>query len=91
MRLTSEERVCVRTAAVLMLLLALTVGLSFLDLGRFGFVAALAVAAAKALLVAYVFMELGRGVDAVRLAASAGLVWFALLLAGALADLATRG
>jgi cytochrome c oxidase subunit IV len=79
-----------RTAAALLILLALTVGLSFAGLGPFGFAAALAVAAAKALLVAGVFMELGEGVDAVRFLASAALVWLALLLAGTLADLVTR-
>jgi cytochrome c oxidase subunit 4 len=85
-----EESVCYRVAAALLALLALTVGFSFLDLGRFSFAVALSIAAAKALLVGYFFMELGQGGDAVRFMASAGLVWFGLLLAGALADLATR-
>jgi cytochrome c oxidase subunit 4 len=79
-----------RVAGALLLLLAVTVGLSFVDLGRFNFVAALAVAAAKALLVVYYFMELGEGVDAVRFMATASLVWWGLLLAGTLTDLSTR-
>jgi cytochrome c oxidase subunit 4 len=86
-----EERLLYRVAAALLALLALTVGLSALPLGRLSFPAALTIAGAKALLVAYFFMELGQGVDAVRFFASAGLVWLALLLAGTLADLATRG
>ncbi len=90
MRGSEEEKVFYRVAAALLALLALTVGLSFVDLGRFGFAAALAIAGLKALLVAYFFMELGQSVDAVRFMASAGLVWFGLLFAGVLADLATR-
>ena len=79
-----------RVAAALLALLALTVGLSRVDLGRFNFAAALAIAAAKALLVLYYFMELGEGVDAVRFMAAAGFVWVGLLLTGALTDLMTR-
>jgi cytochrome c oxidase subunit 4 len=79
-----------RVAAALLVLLALTVGLSFVDLGRFNFAAALTIAAAKALLVAYYFMELNESVDAVRFMAAAGLVWLGLLLSGSLSDLITR-
>jgi hypothetical protein len=35
-------------------------------------------------------MDLRESVDAVRLMAAAGLVWLGLLMAGSLADLATR-
>jgi cytochrome c oxidase subunit 4 len=84
------EAILFRVAGALLLLLAVTVGLSFADLGRFGFAAALSIAAAKALLVAYYFMELEESVDAVRFLAAAGLVWLGLLLAGTLTDLITR-
>jgi cytochrome c oxidase subunit 4 len=84
------EGILYRVAAALLALLALSFGLSFVDLGRFGFAAALAIAGAKALLVAYYFMELGDGVDAVRFMAAASLVWLGLLIAGTLADLITR-
>jgi cytochrome c oxidase subunit 4 len=79
-----------RVAGALLLLLAVTVGLSFVDLGRFHFAAALAIAAAKAALVVYYFMELDAGVDAVRFMAAAGLVWLGLLLLGTMTDLVTR-
>ena len=85
-----EEGTYYRVAAALLALLALTYALSFVDLGRFNFAAALAIAAAKALLVVYFFMELREGVDAVRFLAGAGFVWLGLLLAGTLADLITR-
>jgi cytochrome c oxidase subunit IV len=79
-----------RVAAGLLALLALSFGLSFVDLGRFSFTAALAIAAAKALLVAYYFMELGEGVDAVLFMAAAALGWLGLLMGGTLSDLITR-
>jgi cytochrome c oxidase subunit 4 len=90
MESAQRERALVRTAAALLGLLALTVGLSFVDLGRFNFSAALAIAAAKAALVAYFFMDLAESADAVRFMAAAGLVWLGLLLAGTFADLITR-
>jgi cytochrome c oxidase subunit 4 len=90
METAREERILYRVAAALLVLLALSFGLSFLDLGRLNFTAALAIAAAKALLVAYYFMELGEGVDAVRFMAAASLVWLGLLIGGTLADLITR-
>ena len=75
-----------RTAVVLLVLLALTVGLSLVDLGPANFSAALAIAAAKAALVVYYFMDLEEGVDAVRFMAAAALVWFGLLMAGTFAE-----
>ena len=90
METAREERILYRVAAALLVLLALSFGLSFLDLRRLNFTAALAIAAAKALLVAYYFMELGEGVDAVRFMAAASLVWLGLLIGGTLADLITR-
>lgn len=74
----------------LLVLLALTVLLSFVDLGPFSLPVALTIAAAKALLVAVFYMELRDEQPTVRLAAAAGLLWFALLLGGTLADVLTR-
>ena len=90
MERAQREGVLYRVAAMLLILLALTVGFSFIDLGRANFTAALAIAAAKALLVVFYFMELKDGFDAVWLMASACVVWLGLLLAGTLADLVTR-
>lgn len=86
----SGEAPLYRVAAALLALLALTAGLSFVDLGASNFAAALAIAAVKALLVAYFFMDLRESVDAVRFMAAAALVWLGLLLTGTLADLAAR-
>ncbi|HXT00234.1 MAG TPA: cytochrome C oxidase subunit IV family protein [Elusimicrobiota bacterium] len=83
-------RTLYRVAAALLALLALTVGLSYLDLGSAGFAIALAVAAVKAMLVGWFFMELEEGVPAVWFMAGAALVWLGLLVSGTLADLFTR-
>ncbi|HET6628155.1 MAG TPA: cytochrome C oxidase subunit IV family protein [Woeseiaceae bacterium] len=71
-------------------LLALTVGSSFLELGRLNVFVNLAIAAIKAGLVAAFFMELRAAQAVVRLAALAGLFWLALLLGLSLADFLTR-
>lgn len=85
-----QARIFYRVAAALLALLALTVALNYVDLGRFNFAAALSIAAVKAALVAYFFMELNEGVDAVWFLAVGSLIWFGLLLSGTLADLVTR-
>ncbi len=80
------------TAAALMGLLALTFGAHFLPVGpRLHLALALGIAAAKAALIAGVFMHLRRGSALVRLFAGAGLVWMLLLFALTLADYLTRG
>ena len=86
----ARTRTLYLVAAALLALLALTVGLSFVDLGSAGFAIALAVAAIKAMLVGWYFMELEEGVPAVWFMAGAALVWLGLLVSGTLADLFTR-
>ncbi len=74
-------RVLLGTAAALLALTATTVAISLVDLGRANVVIALAVATAKATLVALFFMHLryGRRAHAVALA---GAALFAALLVG---------
>ena len=74
----------------LLALLALTVASSFLAMGRWNLVANLAIAGAKALLVAIVFMDLRGAATTTRLAAVAGLAWLALLAALGGADFVMR-
>jgi cytochrome c oxidase subunit 4 len=74
----------------LLALLAATVALAYLPLGGFHLPVALAIACAKALLVAAIFMELRRR-DGLTLAfAAAGFFWLAILLWLSLADFLTR-
>jgi cytochrome c oxidase subunit 4 len=85
-----SRAVLFRIAGALMLLLALTVGLSFVDLGRFNLIAALAIATLKAVLVILFFMEVRYSGRATQLIAGAGLLWLALLIVGTMLDVITR-
>src|SRR5262249_48065229 len=76
---------------VLMVLTALTTRVAFIDLGRMNAVVMLSIAAAKAVVVAVFFMHLRQTAPLTRLAAVAGLVWLALLIAFTLADVLPRG
>jgi cytochrome c oxidase subunit 4 len=74
----------------LMLLLAVSAGLAWLRLGWINTAISLAIALAKALLVALVFMRLRRAHGLLRLTAVAGVVTLCLLFGLAGADYATR-
>ncbi|PEQ13644.1 hypothetical protein B2G71_04775 [Novosphingobium sp. PC22D] len=76
--------------AALMGLLALTIGASFLPLGPVLPVISYAIAAAKAGLVLWFFMELREEGGLARLAGMAGFIWLAFLLTLLAADLTTR-
>jgi len=76
--------------AALMLLLAATAGASFLPLGPAKPFVAYAIAAAKAGLVLWFFMEMRREDGLVRLAAAAGFVWLLFLLVLTASDMLTR-
>ena len=78
------------TWIALLVLLALTCGSAFLPLGRFNVIVNFAIAAAKAALVAWIFMRLRRGTPLLVLVAGAGLVWLSLLVGLTGADYVTR-
>ncbi|MBZ9797282.1 cytochrome C oxidase subunit IV family protein [Mesorhizobium sp. ES1-4] len=63
----------------LLILLALTVGSSLLDLGGFNSSVNLAIAAAKAVVIALLFMHLAGGGILPRLAVAAAGLWLAIL------------
>lgn len=66
--------------AALAALLSLTVALTFAPIGAWRLPASLAIAAAKAGLIVWVFMELRRESGLTRLAALTGLMFLALLI-----------
>ncbi|MDF0602752.1 cytochrome C oxidase subunit IV family protein [Psychromarinibacter sp. C21-152] len=68
------------TFGALAALLALTTWVAFLDLGAGNPVLALGIAAAKAALVAFGFMGLGRSAMQIRLTGAAALVWLAIFV-----------
>ncbi|MBO4224391.1 cytochrome C oxidase subunit IV family protein [Bradyrhizobium neotropicale] len=75
---------------VLLALLALTVGLSYVPLGNGNAMIALSIAALKAAVVAAVFMELWHRGPRTLIFAAAGLFWLAILLWLGLMDFLTR-
>lgn len=76
--------------AGLSVLLAATCFLAYVPMGRANLVVSLAIAAAKALLVALVFMRLAEGHAINRLAASAGPIWVFIMFLLTAADYLTR-
>ena len=74
----------------LMALLALTTALAFVPLGSANLFISLGVAAAKALLVLVLFMELRAGSSLIRAAAAAGFFWLAIMIALTTADYTHR-
>jgi cytochrome c oxidase subunit 4 len=85
-----ERRILYRVAAALLTLLALTVGVSFINLGPLNFAVAMTIAVAKALLVVLFFMEARTSDRLTWIMAGAGVFWLLLLLGGTLSDALTR-
>ena len=78
--------------AALLGLTLLTTGVAFIDLGeQWNIAAALAIASAKALLVALYFMHLRHSSPVILLFAGAGLLWLTLMIVFIFADYLTRG
>ena len=86
----ARTRPLVLTWLALLALLALSAGTAWIPLGWINTAIGLAVAAAKALLVAVVFMRLRASHPLLRLTALAGLVTLVLLFILSGADYATR-
>ncbi|WP_011300555.1 cytochrome C oxidase subunit IV family protein [Cupriavidus necator] len=76
--------------ACLVVLLAITIGTSFLHLGTWNMVINLAIAVLKALLVAVFFMHLGRAHALLRLASAVPVAILAILFVLAHGDYASR-
>ena len=80
----------VRSFALLMALLVLTVGANFVNLGPFNVAAAMAISVAKALIIILFFMEVRYSNPLVWLFAAAGFIWLVLLLVFIQTDYRTR-
>ncbi len=74
----------------LMLLFGLTALMSNVDLGPFNLVVALGIAAAKAILVLMIFMHLRYNHPLTWVFASAGVLWFAIMVGLTMSDYLTR-
>jgi cytochrome c oxidase subunit IV len=86
----SSPRFYLLITAVLMALLGVTVGMSFVDLGPFNTVVAMLVSAGKAGLILLFFMHLRHAGPLLRLFAGVGFFWLAIMLTLALSDYLTR-
>jgi cytochrome c oxidase subunit 4 len=74
----------------LIALLALTLGVAYVDLGYLNTPLGLAIAALKALLVALFFMQLKLSSGMVRIVALAGVFWLGILITLTLTDFLSR-
>jgi cytochrome c oxidase subunit IV len=83
-------KVYVRTCIVLLALLALTWAIAYVDLGRFNLIVALAVAIAKAIVIALFFMHIKGSSRLLHFAAMAGVIWLLFLISLTLGDYITR-
>jgi cytochrome c oxidase subunit 4 len=77
--------------AVLLGLTALTILVSYVDLGPFSAPIAFIIAGTKALLVMLVFMHMKDAPGVLWLAAAAGFFWLGILVVLTMSDFATRG
>ncbi|MGN2245129.1 cytochrome C oxidase subunit IV family protein [Frateuria sp. GZRR35] len=78
------------TLLALLVLLGLSAGSALLRLGPFNTVANLGIAVIKALLVLTIFMRLKTDNALLRIVASAGFAWLAVMIALSLSDVLTR-
>jgi cytochrome c oxidase subunit 4 len=77
--------------AALLVLLAVTIGVAEIDLGRLNFPLAAAIATLKALLILLFFMHVRYAKPLIWLVAGAAFFWLAILFALTLSDYWTRG
>jgi cytochrome c oxidase subunit 4 len=80
-----------RVFAALMVLLALTVGVAFIELGPWSVVLALSIATTKALLIVLYFMHVISSSRLTQLFTAGMLLWLLLLITITLSDYLTRG
>ncbi len=80
-----------KNCAALMLLLALTWGVGYVDLGYFNLVVALFISFTKMILIVLFFMHIKGSSRLLHLAAVTGLLWLGLMLLLTLGDYASRG
>ena len=86
-----SKKTYVNNYAALMVLLALTAGLSFIDLGIFNTVAALLIPFTKMVLIILFFMHVRYSSRMIWIASVAGFFWLAILLVMAMSDYLSRG
>ena len=86
----TSTRTYLLVALALLVLTLLTIGASFLPLGSFHVPVALAIAAAKAVLVALFFMHVRYSKGQTRVMIIIAIVWLGILMVGTMDDYLTR-
>ena len=89
--ITHPAKIYWRNCAALMLLLALTWTIGYINLGMFNVIIALAIAIIKALLIALFFMHIKGSSRLLHLAMAVGVIWLLIMLSLTLTDYFTRG
>ena len=74
----------------LMVLLGITIGVAYVDLGKLNLAVAMGIAIAKAALIVWFFMHLRYGQRLTWVFAGAGFFWLAIMLVLTMGDYATR-
>jgi cytochrome c oxidase subunit IV len=77
-------------AGALFVLLAMTVGVAMIDLGKWNVVAALTIAVLKGVLVVLYFMHVRYGPRLTWVFAGGGFIWFAILIMLTMSDFLSR-
>jgi len=86
-----QPKVYVRTCIALLVLLAATWVIAYIDLGPFNLIAALAIGITKAIMIALFFMHVRGSSRVLHLAAVAGVTWLLILISLTLSDYFSRG
>ena len=79
-----------QTYIALMALLALTVGVAYINLGPFNLLMSMIISVTKALLVVFFFMHMRYNPKIIWIYALLGVIWILTLISGTLADITTR-
>ena len=87
---THSPRLYWRTFAALVVLLAITWSVGYVDLGQFNLIFALGIAIAKAILIMLFFMHIRGSSALLHFVAAAGVLWLLILLSLVLGDYMTR-
>ncbi len=88
--MTHSPKLYWKNCLALLVLLALTWSIGYVDLDPFNLIVALAIAIAKALLVVLLFMHIKGSNRMLHLAAAGGVIWLFILLTLTFADYVTR-
>jgi cytochrome c oxidase subunit IV len=84
------KRTYLWVAAMLFVLLVLTIAMAYVDLGQFNIIVAMTIAIVKAVLVVLFFMHVRYSSKVTWVFASAGFFWLLILFILTMSDYATR-